>query len=178
MGKISRRDIFRMGLMAGGAALSLKAFDGGTSGGSCGGGQIIEAFPTSPLILSPFNDPLPIPTPLAPVPLSQVAGWSNPPGPGIGQQDSDGGTHQIWPSQLGLPDPVVYQVKLQVRPHNFTSSMARALVDVKDANGNLIIPAGTVIGYDPVKDRERYVLSDSGIVVVARATRKTNWILA
>jgi glucose-1-phosphate adenylyltransferase len=40
-----------------------------------------------------------------------------------------------------------------------------------------IFPAGTVIGYDPVKDRERYVLSDSGIVVVPRSPRKTNWIL-
>jgi glucose-1-phosphate adenylyltransferase len=40
-----------------------------------------------------------------------------------------------------------------------------------------IFAAGTVIGYDPVKDRERYVLSDSGIVVVPRGARKTNWIL-
>ncbi len=40
-----------------------------------------------------------------------------------------------------------------------------------------VFPAGTVIGYDPVKDRERYVLSDSGIVVVPRSPRKTNWIL-
>ncbi len=49
----------------------------------------------------------------------------------------------------------------------------RAIIDKSN-----VIPAGTVIGYDPVKDRERYMLSDSGIVVVARATRKTNWILA
>jgi len=40
-----------------------------------------------------------------------------------------------------------------------------------------VFPAGTVIGYDPVKDRERYLLSDSGIVVVPLAARKTNWIL-
>jgi len=40
-----------------------------------------------------------------------------------------------------------------------------------------IFPAGTVIGYDPVKDRERYVISDSGIVVVPRGASKTNWIL-
>ena len=49
----------------------------------------------------------------------------------------------------------------------------RAIIDKSN-----VIPAGTVIGYDPVIDRERYVLSDSGIVVVARAPRKTNWILA
>ena len=40
-----------------------------------------------------------------------------------------------------------------------------------------IFPAGTVIGYDPVNDRERYVISDSGIVVVPRGATKTNWIL-
>jgi glucose-1-phosphate adenylyltransferase len=40
-----------------------------------------------------------------------------------------------------------------------------------------VFPAGTVIGYDPVKDGERYSLSDSSIVVVPRAARKTNWIL-
>ena len=40
-----------------------------------------------------------------------------------------------------------------------------------------VFPAGTVIGYDPVKDGERYLLSDSGIVVVPRGARKTNWIL-
>ena len=40
-----------------------------------------------------------------------------------------------------------------------------------------VFPAGTVIGYDPVKDRERYLLSDSGIVVVPLGARKTNWIL-
>jgi len=49
----------------------------------------------------------------------------------------------------------------------------RAIIDKSN-----IIPTGTVIGYDPVSDREHYVLSDSGIVVVARAPRKTNWILA
>lgn len=40
-----------------------------------------------------------------------------------------------------------------------------------------ILPAGTVIGYDPVNDRERYVISDSGIVVVPRGATKANWIL-
>jgi len=35
----------------------------------------IEAFPTSPLILSPFRDPLLIPKALAVPPSSQRAGW-------------------------------------------------------------------------------------------------------
>jgi hypothetical protein len=44
----------------------------------------IEAFPTSPLILNPFTDPLPIPKALAPVPTSVVSTWANRPGPGMG----------------------------------------------------------------------------------------------
>jgi hypothetical protein len=47
-----------------------------------GSGNIyIEAFPTSPLILSPFNDPLPIPKAMAPIAKSVVDTWSSPPGP-------------------------------------------------------------------------------------------------
>ena len=45
----------------------------------------MEIFPTSPLILYPFKDPLPIPKALAPVPC-RGRRWSDPPGPGIGQQ--------------------------------------------------------------------------------------------
>jgi len=68
----------------------------------------IEAFPTSPLILSPFTDPLPIPKALAPVPKSEYSAWASPPGPGQGQQNSLGNEqHQIWPSQIGYPDPIV-----------------------------------------------------------------------
>ena len=48
----------------------------------------------------------------------------------------------------------------------------RAIIDKSN-----IFADGTVIGYDPVKDGERYLLSDSGIVVVPRGARKTNWIL-
>ena len=40
-----------------------------------------------------------------------------------------------------------------------------------------LIPPGTTIGYDHDTDRERYHVSDSGIVVLARGERKTNWIL-
>ena len=48
----------------------------------------------------------------------------------------------------------------------------RAIID----KGNNI-PPGTQIGYDIDKDRERYFVSDSGIVVVARGARKTDWIM-
>jgi glucose-1-phosphate adenylyltransferase len=49
----------------------------------------------------------------------------------------------------------------------------RAIID----KSNLIPPA-TTIGYDLDKDRERYFVSDTGIVVVSRGDRRTNWVLA
>jgi len=40
-----------------------------------------------------------------------------------------------------------------------------------------VIPSGTDIGYDTEKDRERYFVSPSGIVVLSRGPRKTSWIM-
>jgi hypothetical protein len=48
----------------------------------------IEAFPISPLILNPFNDPLLIPKALKPLSPAEVAALNPPPGPGVGQQNS------------------------------------------------------------------------------------------
>lgn len=147
---LNRRELLRLGgaaaligstLMSPAGVKRAVAEDGG--GGSCSGSQIIEAWPSSPLILSPFSDPLPIPTPLAPCSASDVASWSSRPGPGFGQQDSYGGTHQIWPSQLGLPDPLIYNIKLQLRQHSFTTSKVQALKNVMQ-NGSLVIPAGSI----------------------------------
>ena len=102
----------------------------------------IEAWPTSPLIKTPFVDPLPIPQALRPVPQSVWSTWRHwqtgqpiVPGPGPGQQDDMGQTHQIWPSSLTyqgkpLPDPLIYQIKLQLGLHQFTSS------DVLPINSN------------------------------------------
>jgi hypothetical protein len=42
----------------------------------------VEAFPTSPLILSPFSDDLLVPKARAAVPKSEYSTWANPPGPG------------------------------------------------------------------------------------------------
>ena len=86
-----------------------------------------EAFPTSPLILTPFRDELPVPKALAPVPKSEFSGWAKPPGPGDGQQNSLSGNnserHQIWTPPGNTPvDPVVYHIKVQVNQHAFTSS--------------------------------------------------------
>jgi hypothetical protein len=110
----------------------------------------IEEFPTSPLILHPFTDPLPIPRALTPLTPAQVAALNPPPGPGLGQQNSfRNETHQIWVDALGLPDPIVYKIDLLVRQHSFTSSQVRPIddngddVESFDANGNTF-PPGTI----------------------------------
>ncbi|MEN9646235.1 MAG: hypothetical protein RL238_2904 [Actinomycetota bacterium] len=109
-----------------------------------------EAFPTSPLILSPFSDALPIPKALRPVPKTEYGGWASPPGGGAGQQNSLGNErHQIWTSKLGYPDPIVYKIKLQVAGHSFTSSQVMPINSAGqptvsyDDKGNQY-PAGTV----------------------------------
>jgi glucose-1-phosphate adenylyltransferase len=40
-----------------------------------------------------------------------------------------------------------------------------------------IISAGTEIGYDLEKDRQRYFVSETGVVVLARGERRVNWSL-
>ena len=47
----------------------------------------------------------------------------------------------------------------------------RAIIDKSN-----VIPPGTEIGYDLNKDRERYFVSDTGIVVLGRGEPKTNWV--
>jgi FtsP/CotA-like multicopper oxidase with cupredoxin domain len=153
---LSRRDVLKIAGMAGaataiGALVKPGEARAQTATSACTGLQALEAFPTSPLILSPFTDALPIPKALKPVDPSVVATWSNKPGPGIGQQDSAGHTHQLWPGSgvvAGYPDPVIYQIKLQVAAHNFSSSAVRTLVPYHDTKGNLV-PAGTVVGKLP-----------------------------
>ena len=82
-----------------------------------------EAFPTSPLILSPFTDKLNVPKALAPTETTVFSGWTDPPGPGDGQQNSlRNERHQKWSSDISCPDPLVYQIDLQVAPHSFTTS--------------------------------------------------------
>ncbi len=91
-----------------------------------------ESFPTSPLIVNPFNDPLVVPKALAPTQLSEFGGWKSPPGPGQGQQNSLGNQqHQIWPGQVGYQDPLVYAIRVKVAGHSFTTSKVLPI----DANG-------------------------------------------
>src|SRR4051794_12827106 len=90
----------------------------------------IEAFPTSPLILSPFTDPLLVPRAARPLTPAQVAALDPPPGPGIGQQNSfRNETHQLWVDALGLPDPIVYLIDDQVRTHSWTTSQVLPIDD-------------------------------------------------
>jgi FtsP/CotA-like multicopper oxidase with cupredoxin domain len=80
-----------------------------------------EVWPTSPLILSPFSDMLPIPKALAP--SGDYTSWKQPPGPGLGQQNWLGNeTHQMWPSAVGYTDPLVYNIDIKMDRHSFTSS--------------------------------------------------------
>ena len=122
----------------------------------------IEAFPISPLILSPFTDPLPVPKAMRPIPQSEFSSWASPPGPGVGQQNSLGNeTHQKWTSAVGSPDPIVYQIKVEVSTHSFTTSRVLP-IDRKgkptasfDAAGNTYragsvrtLPASTIYGFN------------------------------
>jgi FtsP/CotA-like multicopper oxidase with cupredoxin domain len=165
-GGLPRRTILRLGA-AGGAGAALAAArawagpllaqggplsaDGAFAATSAalGDALYVEKFPTSPLVLSPFTDPLRVPKALAPVPKSVVSAWPNPPGPGPGQQNSlRNERHQVWTSQVGLPDPIVYKIDLRVGVHSFTTSQVLPI----DANGRPAVsfdanrkayPAGT-----------------------------------
>ena len=179
-GGVTRRTILRLGAIGGaGAALvtaqgigvpflnqrGLLSADGAFAATSTSLGDnlfYIEAFPTSPLIVSPFNDPLPIPKALAPVPKSEYSTWKNPPGPGPGQQNSLGNQqHQIWSSQIGCPDPIVYKIDHLVRTHAFTTSQVLAIDSGGkptvsfDASGNTFaagtkrtLPLSTIYGFN------------------------------
>ena len=130
-GGVSRRMLLRLGAAGGaGAALvtaqglggpflaqrGLLAADGAFAATSTALGDklfYIEAFPTSPLILSPFSDALPIPKAVAPVPKSEYSAWANPPGPGTRPAELAG---QPAASDLAEPDRLSGPDRLQDRP--------------------------------------------------------------
>jgi FtsP/CotA-like multicopper oxidase with cupredoxin domain len=148
-GGVARRSILRIGAI-GTAGLAFGAVQGvvrpflgnqallspdgafAATADALAGVLYLELFPTSPLIVSPFTDVLPIPRAMAPIPKSVYSSWKNPPGPGRGQQSSLGNQqHQIWPSRLGYPDPIVYKIDLLTRTHAFTTSQVLPI----DSNG-------------------------------------------
>jgi FtsP/CotA-like multicopper oxidase with cupredoxin domain len=156
LSNLSRRDVLKLGAATTAAAAvgagrptPALASGGNQATGSCTGLQAIEAYPTSPLILEPFKDPLPVPKSQAPIPAATVATWANRPGSGVGQQDSSGGTHQLYPGQAGsvvasYPAPLIYKNTLEVAPKSFSSSPVRTLVGYRNTKGN-VVPAGTVV---------------------------------
>jgi len=152
-GVVSRRNFLRVGAAGGGlvafyAARSVLAPtlqqrgllspDGvfGAASTALADGVYTEVFPTSPLIMKPFNDPLPIPKAARPVATAEVGTWKFQPGPGAGQQNvlsSSGGNerHQCWSNDdrikasnggAAYPDPIVYKFDVKVAQHTFTSS--------------------------------------------------------
>jgi FtsP/CotA-like multicopper oxidase with cupredoxin domain len=166
--RLTRRDMLKLSAGGAGMfALTASglAVPRGVAGGGGGGGSVyLEAFPTSPLITKPFNDALAVPKALAPVdPTSLPQG-----APTKSIQDSFAakgyagsaatyqskyqqklGTHQIWP---GDPvntnggqfkwlsnDPVVYQIKLEVAGHKFTTSPVQPI----DSAGRNVAPPGS-----------------------------------
>ncbi|NUS57514.1 MAG: multicopper oxidase domain-containing protein [Streptomycetaceae bacterium] len=145
--RMTRRDMLRLSI--GGAGMfaltaSGLAVSSGLGSEESSGSIFIEAFPTSPLILSPFNDPLPIPKAAAPVAKSVVDTWKSPPGPDNQDFVKTGPAwkHQLWPGTAPVadyPQPIVYQVKLEVAGHDFTSSLVQPI----DSNGRDVSPPGT-----------------------------------
>jgi FtsP/CotA-like multicopper oxidase with cupredoxin domain len=133
-----------------------------------------EVFPTSPLILNPFSDPLPVPKALKPVPKSVWSSWRNPPSKDHHSFDPSGnpvGSHQLWPTDIaGLPntlpqktamDPIVYKIDVQVDTHSFTTSQVMPIDDNGrptvsfDASGKTYaagtrrtLPASTIYGFN------------------------------
>jgi FtsP/CotA-like multicopper oxidase with cupredoxin domain len=151
--RLTRRDMLR--LSVGGAGAFVLTSSGfavssgiGKGGGGGGGSVYLEAFPTSPLILSPFNDPLTVPRALRPVPKADVDGWSSPPGTDNQDfvKDAPAYKHQIWPgagATAGYPwattTPDVYQIKVEVAGHDFTTSLVQPI----DSDGRNVAPPGT-----------------------------------
>jgi FtsP/CotA-like multicopper oxidase with cupredoxin domain len=152
-------------LSAGGAGMFALTASGfavpsgfGSGGGGGGGGPVyIEAFPTSPLILTPFVDELVTPEALQPLDPTQ---WDSKGGlPSPDKQDAlpyctnkyysdtyglELGKHQLWPGQgmtkgyYSNTKPLVYQIKAEVGGHAFTSSQVQPI----DSFGRKVTPPG------------------------------------
>lgn len=134
-GGLSRREMLKRIGLFGGAAM-MASF--GLANRAMAGGSISEVFPTSPLVLNPFNDLLPIPAPLAP---SDPSTWPVAPCYEHGDSTQEY-PHQCTPRDLGLPEPIYYKIELQVGAHNFTSQKVQPI----DANGRAVVPPDGIAG--------------------------------
>jgi FtsP/CotA-like multicopper oxidase with cupredoxin domain len=145
----SRRDMLKTLGLSGGALLGFGALHATrgvaqTVPDPVGGSLYNEVYPTSPLIVEPWIDEVPIPAPLKPLSPAELGqtGWSTQPGP-YNQSCYAGSYHSIWPGNtaagLYLPPPLIYDIKLCVGEHSFTSSKVMPI----DHNGNPVpLPDG------------------------------------
>ena len=166
--RLTRRDMLK--LSAGGAGMfALTASGFAVPSGLAGGGKgslYLEAFPTSPLILTPFSDQLPIPQALRPADPANPTNPQNITDPRTGKkincvdrnvQDCHGtdpsgpyyrkygkvlGAHSVWCDDLKLREPIVYKIDLQVEEHRFTASMVQPI----DSSGRPVRPPRGVPG--------------------------------
>jgi len=142
---MNRREMLRVLGLSSGALLGLGALAPRLARGQAavGGPLYIEVFPTSPFIVNPWTDPLPIPAPLKPLTAAELNPGSFTRWPIMPQkfyQDSEQGSHEIWPNGgadgLFLPVPLIYDIPLRVGQHSVTSSRVLPI----DVNGNLVTP--------------------------------------
>ena len=123
-----------------------------------------EVFPTSPLIMKPFKDELPIPKALAPVPTHgvlalvqhcPVPAWAS------RTRSATRSTRSGAPTVPACPDPFVYIIKLQVAQHAFTTSQVLPINSLGqptqsfDEHGNPVaagtvrtLPLSTIYGFN------------------------------
>lgn len=155
--RLKRRDLLKYGsaFLVGGAAMRPIHALGEPNGefcrapifSACGIDEFFQEFyPTSPFIVEPFKDALIIPPVLRPCTADEIKSGGLPaPHSGAGSQASDGhalSTHSIWPDRLGLPNPILYRIKLQVAEHSFTSSKVLPI----DKYGNECLPPDKIPG--------------------------------
>jgi FtsP/CotA-like multicopper oxidase with cupredoxin domain len=163
--RLNRRDMLKLSaggagmfaLGAGGLAIP-RGFAGGGSGG--GGALYIEAFPTSPLITNPFYDELNIPKAMrtsdprywdslgktAPDKMIQDSIGKSPNSVYSDRYNQTLGQHQLWPGDAPTDTfnwlsttPNVYQIKLQVSGHSFTTSQVQPI----NSFGQNVTPPGS-----------------------------------
>jgi hypothetical protein len=102
-----------------------------------------EVFPNQPVNPQPLHRPAADPVGGNSAHPARTGTLRPQPGPGVGQQNSfQNETHQMWPSAVGYPAPVVYKFDLLVRTHSFTSSQVLP-IDKAGTNAVSFDAAGT-----------------------------------
>jgi len=155
MSHLTRRDLFKLGALSGGAALlatsgAPPAFADGGGGG--------EAYPTSPMILSPFTDDLNVHVPLQP---SDPKTWKDPDGNdfttkwGLYNKWQLGPLDKGWQNPWNLTCNKYYKIHTHRAEYSFTSSKVqpigpggRPVVPPGGGSGSLSLPPSMVSGFN------------------------------